>query len=121
MNEFGKRFSMYNMSQEIEKFGRYLPSVAEVIISERDEYLAQTILETARIGFASPHYSPSKRGRIVAVVGAGHLPGIQRCIQADGVSKDRLAEISSSSKHNSTWPGEGYLNIVDGKVLYPLL
>jgi pheromone shutdown protein TraB len=63
---------------EIEKFGKHLPSVADVIINERDEYLAQTILETARVGVRSPVFGQHRRGRIVAVVGAGHLDGIQR-------------------------------------------
>jgi len=40
------------------------PSVAQVLVHERDQYLAHNIRESA------------KRGKVVAVVGAGHVKGI---------------------------------------------
>lgn len=46
------------------EFSQYLPQVKEVLIDERDAYLAAKIQES--------HGDP-----LVAVVGAGHLPGIQ--------------------------------------------
>lgn len=54
-----------NMLSEL---AQYLPGVKEVLIDERDRYLAQSIYE-----------APGKR--ILAVVGAGHVPGIVRTIQ----------------------------------------
>ncbi|MFW5693920.1 MAG: TraB/GumN family protein [Alkalispirochaeta sp.] len=47
----------------LQELADYLPSVKEVLIDERDQYLAQSIWE-----------SPSNR--VLAVVGAGHVPGI---------------------------------------------
>jgi len=48
----------------ISQVGKAMPAIHEVIIGERDRYLAQKILT-----------APGKR--IVAVVGAGHVPGIR--------------------------------------------
>jgi len=46
--------------------GRALPVVRQILIDERDRYLTQKIRTAAG-------------RRIVAVVGAGHVPGIKRC------------------------------------------
>lgn len=56
---------------------------------------------------------PERRGRVLAVLGAGHLSGVQRWLAVGGVSDARLQEISSSSRHNSTWPGRGVLQVVN--------
>lgn len=52
------------VSQLIEELRRFSPSAAEVLIDERDAYIANQLLHL--------------KGRIVAVVGAGHLEGIDR-------------------------------------------
>jgi pheromone shutdown protein TraB len=131
------------VQDEIEKFAKYFPSLSNVIINERDEYLAQSLLETAKVLSKEMVTPPSitipssssieeeeimmiqrqqlmqlKKKKIVAVVGAGHLPGIQFHLQANGVSLERLTEISTSSKHASTWPGSCALHVLDGSVLY---
>ncbi len=49
----------------LQELADYLPSVKQVLIDERDQYLAQSIWE-----------SPSDR--VLAVVGAGHVPGIMQ-------------------------------------------
>lgn len=74
------------IQDEIARFAKHLPAFAKVLIEERDEYLSQTIFEIARV---VNHSGGQKRIRIVAVVGAGHLSGIQRCLAAGGVSDDR--------------------------------
>jgi pheromone shutdown-related protein TraB len=53
------------ISSMMEEFSRLAPSTTEVLIRERDEYIAKKILEA------------SKDGRVLAVVGAGHLAGIK--------------------------------------------
>ena len=53
------------MTQMMEEFGREVPSVKEVLINERDIYIANKILS-----------APGKK--IVAVVGAGHINGIKK-------------------------------------------
>ena len=50
--------------------GRSLPVVRHVLIDERDQYLAHKI-----------RTAPGQR--IVAVVGAGHIPGIKNCINTE--------------------------------------
>jgi pheromone shutdown protein TraB len=130
---------------EMEELARSLPRVAEVLIAERDEYIAQTILEVARAGFVttpsafapflyeltslggddgSAHAQQTRRPvlphkrRIVAVLGAAHIPGVTRWLQQGGVSAARVSNISASSQHACTWPGEGMLQVVNATTLY---
>ncbi len=75
-----QKSALESMMQEL---AGYLPSVKEVLIDERDRYLATRIYETTE-------------ERVVAVVGAGHVPGIVRWIerlQAGEVERD-LTDIS---------------------------
>jgi len=53
------------LEQMMNELAEYLPSVKEVLIDERDRYLASKIFE-------------SKEALVVAVVGAGHMSGIER-------------------------------------------
>ena len=53
------------ISAMMEEFGEIAPSVTNVLIHERDEYISKKITEQ------------SKKGKVVAVVGAGHLKGIE--------------------------------------------
>ncbi len=66
----------------MEELASYLPSVKEVLIDERDRYLATRIYE-------------SKGNRILAVVGAGHLNGIVESLTAlhNGSASTDLREI----------------------------
>jgi pheromone shutdown-related protein TraB len=57
------------ISAMMEEFGEIAPSVATVLIHERDEYIAKKI------------YDESKKGRVLAVVGAGHLQGIKKHLE----------------------------------------
>jgi len=54
------------ISSMMDEFGKIAPSASDVLIHERDEYIARKIL------------NQSKKGKVVAVVGAGHLKGIQK-------------------------------------------
>jgi len=60
MEKLKEKSLMHNMMEEL---AGYLPSVKEVLIDERDRYLATKIFNT-----------PGKK--LVAVVGAGHVEGI---------------------------------------------
>ena len=53
------------ISTMMEEFGQIAPSVSEVLIHERDKYIAKKIL------------NESKKGKVVAILGAGHLKGIK--------------------------------------------
>lgn len=106
---------------ELENFAKHLPALSEVIIKERDEYISQTIFELVKIAFnpLSINSNQINRGKIVVVAGAGHLKGIQYLLNQGPISDERMKLISSSSVHNSTWPGSGYLSIVNTKMLFP--
>ena len=53
------------ISSLMEEFGEIAPSASSVLIHERDKYIAKKILDE------------SNKGKVVAVVGAGHLKGIK--------------------------------------------
>jgi pheromone shutdown protein TraB len=64
------------LSKSIEELSRHFPTVKETIIAERDRFMACKILQTAKVlGEAS--LQDGKMRRIVAIVGAGHCPGIR--------------------------------------------
>ena len=67
-----------DLMNELKEFS---PGAGEVLIDERDEYLAQNIR----------NIDSSKR--ILAVVGAGHLNGIEKYLNSDK-PKDRIEELS---------------------------
>jgi pheromone shutdown protein TraB len=108
------------IADELESFSKSLPNFSKVIIHERDEYLAQSILEISRyiqlIDNKKLHL-PSRK-RILAVVGHGHLPGIQRILTQGGMPLERLHEISSSKHISSTWPGSGRFFMVNTHLLF---
>jgi len=64
------------ISQMMEEFSVIAPSASKVLISERDQYIAQKI------------YEESKKGKVVAVVGAGHLNGIKKHLQDQKLDGD---------------------------------
>ena len=65
------------ISTLMEEFGKIAPSVSTVLIKERDQYLAKRILEESQNG-----------KKIVAVIGAGHLQGIQKYLQQSSFDVD---------------------------------
>lgn len=64
------------ISAMMKEFGEIAPSVADVLIHERDEYISKKILDE------------SKNGRVVAVVGAGHLNGIKDYLEKKELNVD---------------------------------
>jgi len=75
------------ISQMMDEFSKIAPSVAKVLISERDQYIAQKI------------YEESKKGKVVAVVGAGHIDGIKKHLenQQFNVNLQELEQIPKKS------------------------
>lgn len=65
------------ISTMMEEFGRIAPSVTQVLIHERDEYIAEKINRVRKQG-----------KRVVAVVGAGHLNGIKKHLTNPDFSAD---------------------------------
>lgn len=64
------------ISSMMEEFGAIAPSASTVLIHERDQYIAKKISDE------------SKKGKVVAVVGAGHLKGIQKHLEQQAVDVD---------------------------------
>ncbi len=65
------------ITEMMEEFSKIAPSISEVLISERDEYIARKILDQT-----------SKGKKIVAVVGAGHLNGIKKHLEKNKYEND---------------------------------
>ena len=84
------------ISTMMEEFGKFAPSVASVLIDERDQYIAQNILEH------------SNKGKVVAVVGAGHLKGIQQYLEQPDLNIDLKELEYLPKKRVSIWKVIGY-------------
>ncbi|MEF8848008.1 MAG: TraB/GumN family protein [Candidatus Thermoplasmatota archaeon] len=64
------------ITELMEEFSDIAPSVADVLIHERDKYIAKKI------------FDESKKGKVLAVVGAGHLKGIKNYLEQKKVDID---------------------------------
>ncbi len=81
------------LSELMLEFGRALPELKQVLIDERDTFLAEKIKAV-------------DGRRIVAVVGAGHVEGIKRALQED--RHTQLKEINSIPPVSRTWKVVGW-------------
>ncbi len=81
------------LSEMMNEIGEALPAAKHVLIDERDIFMAEKI-KTA----------PGKR--IVAVVGAGHMEGIERVIQDDNSS--RMEEFNTIPPISKGWKIAGW-------------
>jgi pheromone shutdown-related protein TraB len=70
------------LSNMLEEMGKLLPSVKKILVDERDTYMAY-------------HIRNAPGEKILAVVGAAHLPGIIQQLQGAEISSETIAEISS--------------------------
>ncbi len=93
------------LSDMMEELGKEVPTLKAVLIDERDRYLAQKIHE-------------AKGQKIVAVVGAGHMPGIQRTLKAqESVNLEELDVIPPVSGAWK-WVGWSIPAIIVGSIIY---
>ncbi len=93
------------LSDMMEELGKEVPTLKSVLIDERDRYLAQKIQD-------------AKGQKIVAVVGAGHMPGIQRTLKG-GQSVD-LEELDIIPPVSGAWKWVGWSipAIIVGSIVY---
>jgi len=70
------------LSGMLDEMGKLLPSVKQILVDERDTYMAY-------------HIRNAPGEKILAVVGAAHLPGIIRQLQGDEIASETIAEIST--------------------------
>ena len=111
------------IQDELDRFSELLPSLADVIINERDEYMSRIILDLSRVAFPirtidSEKLENRKKGKILVVLGAGHLQGVKKHLLNGSISDARMHEISGSSKHLTTWQGSGIVAIFDVNQFY---
>jgi pheromone shutdown protein TraB len=83
VEELMKEDAISMMMKELKGFA---PTVAEVLITERDEYISKKILEG------------TKKGKVLAVVGAGHLEGIKKNIEKVRKGKRKLRSYEDLEK-----------------------
>jgi len=84
-------------TKSIEDVSRHFPTIKETIITERDTYMTCKLLQTARI-LGEATMEDGKPRVIVAIVGAGHCPGIVeriRRVQKGGDPDSRRRMIDS--------------------------
>jgi len=76
------------LSELLAQLGRELPELKQVLIDERDTFLAERIKQTPGT-------------KLVAVVGAGHVAGIKTALQND--RRQQMAAISQIPPASSAW------------------
>jgi pheromone shutdown-related protein TraB len=82
--EIEKLKNQNEMDSMMAELAEYMPVIKEVLIDERDKYLASKIWE-------------SKGNNVVAILGAGHLPGVEAHLQkiSNNEESSDTTEISS--------------------------
>jgi len=81
-HELAKLRESDTLSSMLEEMSQILPSVKEILVDERDTYMAY-------------HIRNAPGEKILAVVGAAHLPGIIRHLQGDEITAETIAEIDT--------------------------
>ncbi len=84
------------ISSMMEEFGKIAPSVSTVLIHERDQYIAKKIIEE------------SKKGKVLAVVGAGHLSGIKKYLKKSKIEVNLKDLEFVPKKRINIWKAIGY-------------
>lgn len=82
------------LTELLEEIGREMPELKNVLIDERDTYLAEKIKN-------------APGDKIVAVVGAGHVAGIKQAIQED--RSGQMDEISTIPPSSAMWKSAGWI------------
>ena len=79
------------LSELMEELKQIAPSAGEVLVDERDEYLA-TKIESQR-----------SKGKVLAVIGAGHLEGVSKRLQNRETNAERIEELEIVPRPNPLW------------------
>ena len=79
--ELAKLRESDTLSNMLDEMGTLLPSVKQILVDERDTYM-------------SYHIRNAPGEKVLAVVGAAHLPGIVRLLQGDEINPEVISEIS---------------------------
>ena len=79
------------LSELMEELKQIAPSAGEVLVDERDEYLA-TKIENQR-----------SKGKVLAVIGAGHLDGVSKRLHNRETTAERIEELEIVPRPNPLW------------------
>lgn len=79
------------LTAAVEEMARYAPTIKEVLIDERDAYMARKIADI------------SLPGRVVGVIGAGHMKGILSQIEHPVEDLSRLEEVPAKKDGVMKW------------------
>jgi len=80
--ELAKLRESDTLSSMLEEMGKLLPSVKQILVDERDEHMAY-------------HIRNAPGEKVLAVVGAAHLPGIIRHLQGEEIALEKIEEITT--------------------------
>ena len=86
------------LTDSIAELTKHFPQIGRTIIDERDDYMSCKLKQTANLLGNAP--SVGRRRRIVAVVGAGHCPGISQRLRdtSDTASPEEKIEALIETK-----------------------
>jgi pheromone shutdown-related protein TraB len=98
------------MESSFGEFAAESPQLYRTIIAERDQYMASALRQVAA---GKPGNAPSPY-RVLAVVGAGHLPGLTRHLQDDTADPAELRRSLEEVKAKSRFP---WMEVVIGLFL----
>ena len=80
------------ITQLMDELREVAPAAGEVLIDERDEFLAGTIQRLR------------SEGKVLAVIGAGHLDGVARHLEAEvPLTKERFRELNHVAPPHAGW------------------
>lgn len=79
--ELAKLRESDTLSSMLDEMGELLPSVKQILVDERDTYMAY-------------HIRNAPGEKVLAVIGAAHLPGITKLLQGEEIAPDTISEIS---------------------------
>ncbi len=80
--ELAKLRESDTLSSMLEEMGKLLPSVKQILVDERDVHMAY-------------HIRNAPGEKVLAVVGAAHLPGIIKHLQGEEIAPETIAEITT--------------------------
>jgi len=93
------------LSEMMDELGKAMPVLKEVIIDERDQYIAQRMKE-------------SKGEKIVSIVGAGHVKGIIRTLENNSSIDLKKIEVIPAASPVAKIVGWGIPAIIIGSILF---
>jgi pheromone shutdown protein TraB len=114
------------LSKSIQELSRHFPAIQKTIIEERDMYMACKIVQTVRIIGAGSSQDGMRR-KIVAIVGAGHCPGIKSLLsrevnrQGELKVEEELVRIVQTKRHTIENDPEMNSLITDVASIKPIL